>query len=273
MAKKPTQADDSDVEMDEPSKNNKKQVASNEESDDVEGGSEGEAEEEYEIENILGHKYNMKEFEGRIGYLVKWKGFPDSENSYVDERDAVGAQDLIAAYWKTLKKDPKKGRKSNASAREPSAQPVEGSPPPQQKKRGRPRKSKTPDIEISDDEEEEVAPKKKAKPAPRKSAGSASKGRKPAKLVSEDEDAVDDDLGTMDKWMDAPSWEHIVEAIDTVERTRQNELYVYFTLNNKSATKAGFTRCREKSQICRKKMPEKLLDFYEKNLRWREDDS
>lgn len=129
---------------------------------------------------------------------------------------------------KDPKKDAKKGRKSNASARDISEEPVETSPPPQPKKRGRPRKSKTPDIEISD-EEEEVAPKKKAKPAPRKSAGSASKGRKQAKPTSDD-DAEDEDLGTMDKWMDAPSWEHIVETIDTVERTKQNELYVYFTL-------------------------------------------
>jgi hypothetical protein len=25
----------------------------------------------------------------RIGYLVRWKGYPDEENSWVDERDAV----------------------------------------------------------------------------------------------------------------------------------------------------------------------------------------
>lgn len=113
------------------------------------------------------------------------------------------------------------------SAREPSEAPAEATPPPQPKKRGRPRKSKTPTPDDSD-EEEVVAPKKKAKSAPRKSGGATSKGRKQEKSREENEDA--EDLGTMDRWMDAPSWEHLVDTIDTVERTQENELFVYFTL-------------------------------------------
>lgn len=63
MAKNATVIEDSDVEMDEVPKNNKK--AANGGSDEVEGGSTVE-EEEYEIEGILGHRYAMKEFGVRV---------------------------------------------------------------------------------------------------------------------------------------------------------------------------------------------------------------
>ena len=34
----------------------------------------------------------------------------------------------------------------------------------------------------------------------------------------------------MKKWASAPSWEHLVHHIDTVERTDDGKLYVYFQL-------------------------------------------
>ncbi|CAL1715214.1 unnamed protein product [Somion occarium] len=204
-----------------------------------------------------------------MSYLVKWKGYPDSENSYVDENDAKGAQDLIDAYWKRNKKGPKpKGRKSAVSPREESEEVETSQPPP--KKRGRPPKARTPETPSEEEAEEERPKAKKPKAAPRKST-EAAKRRKSQPTAEEEENGLDEELGNMKKWLDAASWEHLVDTIDTVERTKDNELYVYFTLNNKSAKKSGFRRCREKSAICKEKMPMKLLDFYESNLRWRED--
>jgi hypothetical protein len=76
---------------------------------------EEEEEEEYEIEAILGARkgafpqvrslasrvllvrsylasrrvhFPLSELQGRTGYLVKWKGYDETENSWVDERDA-----------------------------------------------------------------------------------------------------------------------------------------------------------------------------------------
>src|SRR5258707_2695401 len=54
-----------------------------------------EGEEEYEVEKILDH---WKFGRGRkLQYLIKWKGYPDSENQWVNQCD-VFAEKAIAEY-------------------------------------------------------------------------------------------------------------------------------------------------------------------------------
>ena len=57
-------------------------------------------EEEYKIENIVGHKKrkirNRDEY--TIRYEVKWKGWPNSENTLLREEDLGHAQDILQAY-------------------------------------------------------------------------------------------------------------------------------------------------------------------------------
>lgn len=55
---------------------------------------EGEA--EWEVEKILDAKFTNR----RLMYLVKWLGWPDSENSWEDERNLVNAKDSIADFYK-----------------------------------------------------------------------------------------------------------------------------------------------------------------------------
>ncbi|CAG8665689.1 1276_t:CDS:2, partial [Ambispora gerdemannii] len=38
---------------------------------------------------------------GKLMYYIKWKHFPDSENSWIDETDINGIN-LISMYWQTL---------------------------------------------------------------------------------------------------------------------------------------------------------------------------
>ncbi|KAJ7065949.1 hypothetical protein B0H15DRAFT_958445 [Mycena belliarum] len=52
---------------------------------------------EYEIEAILDARKDTAT--NRLGYLVKWKNYSDTHNSWVDEEDAVNAPDLIKAFW------------------------------------------------------------------------------------------------------------------------------------------------------------------------------
>ncbi|KAI8929738.1 hypothetical protein BC831DRAFT_259471 [Entophlyctis helioformis] len=90
--------------------------------DVVDGADEGRSddedadEEEYEVERILDHRKRR----GKTEYLVKWKDYPDSENSWAWEDD-MQAPEIIAAYLKSRKQTPKRplvesARLSNASS-------------------------------------------------------------------------------------------------------------------------------------------------------------
>ena len=66
-------------------------------------------EEEFEVEGIL----NMKQMgRGRkTHYLVKWKGYPTSDNSWEPERN-LNAKEIIAEFKQGLKPKMTKGRKT-----------------------------------------------------------------------------------------------------------------------------------------------------------------
>lgn len=61
---------------------------------------EEESEEEYEVEKILAHTKQQ----GKIFYLVKWKNYPDSENTWEPEA-CFNSRDLIKEYWKKVREE------------------------------------------------------------------------------------------------------------------------------------------------------------------------
>jgi len=210
---------------------------------------------EYEIESIVAAKRNGEFWT----YLVSWKGYTADHNSWVDENDAGNATDLIAEYWAHNIKD-KKGKKSldkpktaskvgrKSAAHDTSAEAPSASA---SKKRGRP-KSKKDDSDDEDSDKERPVTAKKA----RKSAGTKVSAS-PAVMD------VDDDVGDMDKYMHHESWEKLIKTVDTVEKGPDDKLYVFFTL------KADNERHRQASEVCKKRFPQHLLDFYEGHLRWK----
>ncbi|KAH9840072.1 uncharacterized protein C8Q71DRAFT_703358 [Rhodofomes roseus] len=228
--------------------------------DEEAGGVEaGDDEEEYEIERIMDAKIGMFA-KGRMGYLVKWKGYGDEHNSWVDEQDAGNAHDLIDEFWARNKKEKRAGRKStgapagrpsttkarkSSNARDESSEVEELRP----KRRGRQSKAKREESDNEVEEVEEDARGKNGKKAVTKAAKNA---------PEEDSDGFQ----SMNQWMSSLTWEHIVGHIDTVERADDGKLMIYFTLKNGG-------RARQDSETCKEKMPRKLLDFYEDNLRWR----
>ena len=52
-------------------------------------------EEEYEVEDILMHRKSG--CHQKLQYLVKWKGYPSSENSWVDSKD-LHAPEILQRY-------------------------------------------------------------------------------------------------------------------------------------------------------------------------------
>src|SRR6266436_5170528 len=59
-----------------------------------------EGEEEYEVERIIAHRAFRRS--KRLQYLIKWKGYPESDNSW-EPADQVHAPDLVKHYHSTAK--------------------------------------------------------------------------------------------------------------------------------------------------------------------------
>ncbi|KAF9482605.1 hypothetical protein BDN70DRAFT_874778 [Pholiota conissans] len=236
---------------------NKRDVEDDVPASDDEEGEEDEGT-EYEIEEVLDAKRGYFP-DGRMGYFVKWKGYEHSENSWVDEVDATNAIDLVNEYWRknppkkkvvsAAKKSPKKGRKS---AGDEEASEAETS---STKKRGRKSSAKKGEEDDEMDVDEEAHAPKKAK----KSTTQAAKAKARAPDTPEAEEPV---IGNMDDYMHMKSWEALVKTVDTIEKRQDQSLVVYFTLTTNEAVV-------ENLDVCKQRFPQKLLDFFESNLRWR----
>ncbi|KAK7466306.1 hypothetical protein VKT23_005033 [Stygiomarasmius scandens] len=229
--------------------------------DDHENGVEGdEDDEEYEIEEILKHRRNMFE-DGRIGYFCRWKGYGPDQNSWVDEKDAGNATELIDAYW-AKQNAKKKPRKSTDAKTRQSTAAESPDPAPAPKKRGRKSAAKSEDVEP--EEEEQTSKRQRTKTASRTKTQST----EPEDVVMEElEDQISGPEYMKKHFPNRKSWEDIVDTIDTVERSpTDGSLLVYFRLNAKN----GGTRVRLESPICREKFPQALITFYESNLKWKE---
>ncbi|KII87284.1 hypothetical protein PLICRDRAFT_163314 [Plicaturopsis crispa FD-325 SS-3] len=253
----------------EASDSENERVANGKEDETAEEQNEEDAEvsdEEYEIEAIVKHASGMFP-EGREGYFVKWKNYGHEHNSWVDEQDAGNAADLIAAFWQRQKKEKRasvakgeaKPRKSTGAARASSERASSSAP----KKRKAKSAKEDSDVEM-DQEEEAEKPRKKGKvTSSRRSVGAKTQTKAKADASSDDEA---EEFGNMKAYVGIPTWEHLVQSVDTVERTDDNALVVYFTLTSG-------VRVRESSETCAERFPQKMIKFYESNLRWKQIDS
>jgi len=254
----------SDIERVSPKKASSKQRAT-EPDEEPEGmqvdedDQEGE-EQEYEIEAILESRKDAFG-DGTMGYLVKWKGFPKEDNSWVDEKDAGNATDLIQAFWekdknarrKSIAKPKAAGRKSTAEAE------------PAKKKRVRISKGRDTSEEVKSEEESDGEnSKSKIEKRPKKPLkNSLAKKKRDRSEDAEDVNEVSlDDMTSMDKWMNMKNWEGLVENIDALERDGDGKLIVYFSLTTGQHSKMPI-------ELCEDKFPKKLISFFVSHLRWK----
>jgi len=208
---------------------------------------EGDVEEEYEIEGILDSSKDI--FKDEIGYFVKWKGYPNSENSWVRESDAPNADELISQFLDKRAKEKVAERKK---ALQKPRKSLERSH--EQKKRGRvSTKSK---VDSSEEEPEQSPVQPTAKKQRKVPTSVKNKG---------DHEKEESDMGQfapMDKYMHLNSWDDLVAKVETIEKDNEGILYLYGILTT------GDT-FRLPSTIANKKFPQKVIHFYENNLRWK----
>lgn len=138
------------------------------------------------------------------------------------------AKVLIDAYWKEhggkagKKAAPRKSdSKAKTSAVERHRSPIlvadeDSDAPAPPKKRGKAAKS------ASDDETHEKSSKRV-----KQNASTSAASKKKARAAEEE---PEEGYVNMKQWKNAASWAHLVDHIETVERTEDNELLVYFVL-------------------------------------------
>lgn len=164
---------------------------------------------------------------------MKWKGYPESENSWVRESDApyvsVGLAELVANRVDLCRNanelmsqflDKKKERERAAEKKKASARHRKSLDRPQEpKKRGR--ASTKPKID-SDEEESERSPVQPI--AKKQKKGSASSKNK------KDREKEESDMGqftSMEKYMHLNSWDDLVAKVETIEKDDEGSLYLY----------------------------------------------
>ncbi|KAG8932836.1 hypothetical protein FRC01_012169 [Tulasnella sp. 417] len=242
--------------------------------DEDEGGDD---EEEYEIEAILDCKKGMFA-PNRWAFYVSWKGYGSDDNSWVDEPDFF-AKDMIEKWWldnPSIKGNPlagkkAKGRKSETTSstkgkpRKASTEEEEDSKSSSKRKSGAASSSKkraSEEVDVTPEvvSEEEERPKKKSRTKKKDESP-------PPKNGFFDDAAEASDLGehrmdAMSQHMEKKSWEKLIKSIETVERQEDGVLLVYYSSTD------GI-RAISNAKVLAEKAPQKLITFYEQNLRWR----
>ena len=250
-----------------------------------EGGEEGSdvPEDEYEIEYIVSH--SQETTGGQLSYYVKWKGYPNSENSWVYESDMGGAQEMIQEYWaKVPKKGVKKmgtkgGRKGKRQSSVSASTPAKASTSAvgtAGKKRGRressanhetplrkthkkngevmaPSRSPTPDEGLIDVETDPVLQRIRSDPT-------LSDDQR-ALLEAQHVHAVKLDR-LRKRYARIADWDPIVKRVEAVEKMSDSKLRVF--VHFESGDRLAFD-----SVVAHHRCPLKLLQFYEANLRFK----
>ncbi|KAL6077822.1 Chromobox protein 1 [Balamuthia mandrillaris] len=173
-----TEKNESKKKMDEEEEEEEEEEAEESEEEEAEGEEEGEeeeAEEEFEIENILDCRTNK----GIKEYLVKWKGYPSSQNTWQPESDLTNCQELLQEFLRTQKdkgKEKQQQQKANDKQAEKKKQ-TEIKDKGKEKQQQQKAKDKQTD-QNGQKEEKEMSPRKRKRTSSTANTAAAAPARK-----------------------------------------------------------------------------------------------
>jgi len=173
--------------------------------------------------------------DGTLRFEVKWLGYPNSQNTHEREENLEGAEESLQEYFKKIGGRPVQGEKKKRRRKSV----VDESTP--QGGKGR-KKSKTEASEDSEEQEQQQQVSSQKKPKKNKGEWEPPKG----------------------------SWEEGIMSIDSIEEshdptTGEPKRWVFVMWNNGKHT-------RHPLQALYSKCPQKMLQYYEAHLHFRQVD-
>ncbi|KAL2315268.1 Chromatin-associated protein swi6 [Schizosaccharomyces pombe] len=282
---------DNEVESDHESKSSSKKLKEN--AKEEEGGEE-EEEDEYVVEKVLKHRMARKG--GGYEYLLKWEGYDDpSDNTWSSEADCSGCKQLIEAYWNEHggRPEPSKRKRTARPKKSEAKEPSPKSRKTNEDKHDQDSNEKIEEvnektIKFADKSQEEFNENGPPSSQPNGHIESDNESKSPSQKESNESEDIqiaetpsnvtpkkkpspevpklpDNRELTVKQVENYDSWEDLVSSIDTIERKDDGTLEIYLTWKNGAIS-------HHPSTITNKKCPQKMLQFYESHLTFRENE-
>lgn len=221
----------------------------------------------YEVERVAGHRPGGLNKSGNpvVSYLIKWKGYDESANTYEKEMDC---DELIADYWDRYVAAG--GKKTDPEGHEPRPQVVKRVANRQSKPPGNNRASShvaeplLPDLppvskESRESRESSVSKRQRASNEARKDPV-ATKRQRADDLESEVEDEEEEKNKVWAPPAHWTMWDDFIREVQTVEKLK-DAMVVHVLWKNGHETEHSASDAHEK-------FPQKLIHFYESHLKF-----
>ncbi|CAB4428686.1 unnamed protein product [Rhizophagus irregularis] len=186
------------------------------------------SEDEYVVEKIIDHR----KLKGVTQYYLKWKGYPEDDNTWENESDMF-AKELIEKYWKKIEKSNKQSVESP---------------------------------EESSDKGNSKENMKKIEQVKKKQTMITSNQVNIRKRKFSDSFNEEPDFSLLENFPppSLTTWEEAVDDVETVERnSKDSGLWIY--LNWKSGH-----RTRHPASVANLMCPQKIIRFYEEHLKFKD---